>query len=98
MTATISNNSHNTGSITATESGFTLLGGLYGIAAVAGSWGTNAQLCALGPDGSTYVPVSTVFTANGYVSVWIPPGTYAFVLNGSFTAFYGSVTSVPVNN
>lgn len=91
--------SKNSGSLTATGNPFTIAGGLYGVAAIAGSWGTSATLECLGPDGETYVPVNGAqFTANGTLSLYLPAGQYKWVLAGSFTGFYGSVTTVPLRN
>lgn len=82
--------------ISATSSAFQLAGGLYAADAVATFGGGSVKLQALGPDGSTYVSVSsgTDFTAAGYAVVYLPPGTYRWTI-ATATAVYASVRRVP---
>lgn len=95
----------NSGSITATYGPFTVkAGGRYLLSAAASSFGTSVELQMLGADGATYQPVPNIalssanmkLTAAGTVTGDIPPGRYQFVLVGSFTACFVSLTRVPV--
>ena len=82
--------------IAATTSAFTLKGGKYGAAVVATFGGGSVKLQTLGPDGSTYVSVSsgTDFSAAGYATVDLPPGQYRFTI-ATATAVYAAVTGIP---
>jgi hypothetical protein len=64
---------------------FVLAGGLYGATVVGTFSSTNAGLNKLGPDGATWVAAITPFTANGFATVYLPPGTYQAV--GTATSF-----------
>ena len=80
--------------IAATTASFTLLGGKYAISANATGAGTMG-LQLVSPDGSTLVPVHTVFGATlGFVVVDLPPGTYKFFV-ATFTAIYASIARIP---
>jgi hypothetical protein len=73
---------------------FQLLGGLYGITATA-TWSSGSvTLEMLGPDGSTFVTAATAFSANGYETAYLPPGTYKWVI-ATATAVYARVTRIP---
>lgn len=58
---------------------FALQGGKYGVTVKASTYGTVTLkiLCA---DGSTLVPAMTAFSADGYASVDLPPGSYQVIL------------------
>jgi hypothetical protein len=80
--------------ISATTAAFALTGGRYNAAAII-SAGT-AKLQALGPDGATWLSVSTAsdFAANGFATVDLGPGQYRFTLAGA-TGVFCSVYRVP---
>lgn len=82
--------------ISANTAAFHLRGGKYAAAAVATFGGGSVKLQALGPDGSTYLSVSstTDFTAAGYGVVDLPAGQYRFTV-ATATAVYASVYRVP---
>ena len=78
---------------TGTSPVFVLKGGLYEFAAVSASWsGGSAVLNQLGPDGSTYLSITTPITANGGALYYLPPGDYEIV----FTTATGSAHVVRV--
>lgn len=83
----------NFSNISASTSGFTLLGGLYGVLVTGTGFGT-VTLQGLSLDGSTWVTVLTAFSANGYASVYLPPGTYRFAIS-SASAVYASINGIP---
>jgi hypothetical protein len=62
--------------ISADTANFTLRGGLYGVSINATWGGGSVTLQRLSNDGSTYITVLTAFTATGYATVSLPPGTY----------------------
>lgn len=66
---------------------FTLLGGQYGVTAIATFGGGSVTLQAVGPDGSTLVTVLTAFTTNGYATVTLPAGQYQFTVTTATVAF-----------
>lgn len=79
--------------INADSSGpFILSGGLYGFTAVGTFSSTNMGLNKLGPDGSTYVAAFTPLTTNGYITVYLPPGTYEF--SGTSTSCDASIQRI----
>jgi hypothetical protein len=82
--------------ISASTAAFSLRGGKYGVSAVATWGGGSAKLQRLGPDGSTYLSVSstTDFTANGYGTVDLPPGDYKIVV-ATATAVFAQVYRIP---
>lgn len=74
---------------------FSLLGGDYGVSVHAGTWSSGSVvLQRLGPDGSTYIPVLTAFSADGYATVRLPPGTYKIAVTTA-TGVYASVLHIP---
>ena len=77
----------------ATQGPFTLAGGKYGVTASATWGGGSATLQRLGPDGTTYVTCLTAFSANGYASVDLPPGTYQVAI-ATATAVYVEVVNI----
>jgi hypothetical protein len=91
MTVMSTNDSRAFANISATTSAFNLRGGKYAIAATAtGTMG----LQMVGPDGTTLVPVHTVFAATiGYAAVDLPPGQYKFFI-ATFTAVYVSISQI----
>lgn len=81
-------------SVAASQTGFKLLGGTYGMTVTATWGGGSVDLKKLSADGSTYVSVlTTTFTANAYQTVNIPPGTYQLTVTTA-TAVYADITSV----
>lgn len=82
--------------ISATTSGFPLKGGKYAVAAVATFGGGSVKLQRLGPDGSTYLSVSstTDFTAAGHAVVDLAPGQYRFTI-ATASAVYADVVGIP---
>ena len=82
--------------ISATPASFALRGGKYGVAAIATWTAGSAKLQKLGPDGSTFLSVSagTDFTANGYATVDLPPGTYQLTI-ATATAVYFALDRIP---
>lgn len=73
---------------------FKLNGGSYGITVTATWGGGSVDLKRLSADGSTYVSVlSSTFTANGYQSINIPPGSYQLTVTTA-TAVYADITSI----
>jgi hypothetical protein len=73
--------------ISATPAVFTLKGGLYGVSAKATWDGGSVTLQRLSIDGSTYVTVLTAFTATGYGTVPLPPGTYRLAVTTATAVF-----------
>ena len=67
----------NVGSTTAA---FSLLGGLYGVTFKASTYGT-VTLQRLADDATTWVTALTAFSADGYASINLPPGSYRFALS-----------------
>jgi hypothetical protein len=84
-----SNDSNLYSSASATTSPvFMLKGGKYAVSCTAGTWGSGSvTLEYLGPDGATYLAVSTgaTFAANGYTVVDLPPGDYKWVVASATT-------------
>ena len=62
--------------VSATPAAFTLKGGVYGTSASATWGGGSVTLQKLSGDDSTWVTVLAAFTASGYASANLPPGTY----------------------
>jgi hypothetical protein len=77
----------------ATSDAFLLKGGLYGVDVVATFGGGSVTLQKLAADGSTYVTCLTAFTAAGYATVSLPPGTYKVAIAVA-TAVYVGITAV----
>ena len=73
---------------------FELDGGLYGIDYSATWGGGSATLSKLAADGVTYVTAATAFSANGYVSVYLPKGTYRITV-ATATAVYIGINRIP---
>lgn len=82
--------------ISATSGQLNLTGGKYGLTASATWGGGNAVLQRLSQDGSTYVPVHTQFTANGFVAVDLPPGIYRVAVTTA-TAVYFEIVKIPAS-
>ncbi|MBR0936688.1 hypothetical protein [Bradyrhizobium jicamae] len=78
--------------ISATPATFVLRGGAYGLTLHAGTWGT-ATLQRLMPDGSTLVSVMTAQSADGYLNVNLPNGTYQLTLF-SISGLIGDLVSI----
>jgi hypothetical protein len=79
--------------IAATPTSFALKGGLYGLTVIATFGGGNVALQRLSPDASTYVTVITAFTAAGYASASLPPGTYRLAITTA-TAVYADLVQI----
>ncbi len=79
--------------IAATPTAFQLRGGVYGITASATWGGGSVTLQKLSGDGSTYITVLTAFTASGYASVSLPPGTYRLLV-ATATAIYVEIVQI----
>lgn len=77
---------------------FELKGGIYSFAAV-GTWGGgNVEVQKLGPDGSTFISMSTAvkLLANGvFAPSYFPPGQYKIVITTA-TAVYTELSRVPI--
>jgi hypothetical protein len=82
--------------IAASTAAFLLKGGKYAIAALATFGGGSVKFQTLGPDGATFLSVSsaTDFTAAGDATVDIPPGQYRFTI-ATATAVFASASSIP---
>lgn len=82
--------------ISATTAAFPLQGGLYQFSAVA-TWNSSGTvtLQQLGPDGSTYLSVSAALSANGGVTVYLPPGQYQVAV-ATATVVYAGVARIPL--
>jgi hypothetical protein len=79
--------------ISATTAAFTLAGGLYGITVTATFNAGNVVLQRLAADAVTYIPVHTALTAAGYVSLYLPRGTYKLAITTA-TAVYAFVAAI----
>ncbi len=79
--------------ISATTAAFTLKGGSYGITAKATWGGGSVTLQKLSRDGTNYVTALTAFTADGYQTVTLPPGTYRFLV-ATASAIYLEMTAI----
>ncbi len=78
--------------INATPNDFNLDAGAYGLALHATVWGT-ATLEKLMPNGSTYIAVANVISADGYVELHLPAGQYQLALSG-VTALTGEIALI----
>lgn len=75
---------------------FNLVGGCYGITAVATWGGGSVALNRLAADGVTWVPVlAASIAANGFQTLNLPQGSYQLVVTTA-TAVYCDITSVVV--
>lgn len=63
----------------ATTAAFALRGGLYGISCHASTYGT-VTLQVLAGDGSTWLTAATAFSADGYETAYLMPGSYRVAL------------------
>ena len=79
--------------IAATPDSFELRGGLYAVTVMATWGGGSVTLQRLAADATTYVTVTDAFTANGFVTVSLPPGTYRLLV-ATASAIYVDVTSI----
>ena len=82
--------------IGASTAAFQLAGGKYAAAVVATFGGGSVKLQALGPDGSTYLSVSsgTDFSAAGFQTVDLPPGSYRWTI-ATASAVYARLARIP---
>jgi hypothetical protein len=79
--------------ISADTANFTLRGGLYGVSANATWGGGSVTLQRRSLDGSTFVTVLAAFTATGYASVALPPGTYRLAI-ATATGVYAEIVQI----
>jgi hypothetical protein len=79
--------------ITSTTAAFSLHGGLYGITVNATWGGGSVTLQRLAGDGTTYITCLTAFTADGYATVPLPPGTYKVVV-ATATGVYVTIAAL----
>jgi hypothetical protein len=79
----------------ATQGPFVLLGGKYGVSAVATFSTGSVALQILGPDASTYINALPAFTANGAASVDLPAGKYQVLVTAPATAV--NVSVIPIS-
>lgn len=77
----------------ATSAAFLLKGGLYGVDVIATFGGGSVTLQKLAADASTYVTCLTAFSAAGYATVSLPPGSYKVAI-ATATAVYVGITAV----
>lgn len=85
--------------IAATTAGFRVTGGYYNAAVIATFGGGSVKLHLLGPDGSTYAEydsTNTSFSAAGQHNVYLPQGTYKWVV-ATATAIYATLTRIPIS-
>jgi hypothetical protein len=82
--------------ISSTTAAFALKGGKYQACVVATFGGGSVKLRTLGPDGSSYLSVSsgTDFTANGCATIDLAPGQFEFVI-ATATAVFANIASIP---
>ncbi|HEX3885319.1 MAG TPA: hypothetical protein VHW66_21870 [Stellaceae bacterium] len=82
--------------ISATTAPFVLRGGKYGVDVAAAFGGGSVKLQKVLGDGTSLASVSsgTDFTAAGFVTVDLPPGTYQFTIDTA-TAVYANVQRIP---
>jgi hypothetical protein len=79
--------------ISATPTVFGLKGGLYAVTAK-GTWGGGSvTLQRLSLDATTYVTCLTAFSADGYNTVQLPPGTYKLLITTA-TAVYVDIVAI----
>jgi hypothetical protein len=71
---------HGESNLAATGNAFTLKGGTYQVSVVATFGGGSVTLQRLGPDGSTYLPALTAFSASGVANATLARGTYKVAL------------------
>ena len=87
--------------LSATSPTFTVIGGRYFVAVTAGDWSSGSvTLDVLGPDGATYVQVSSSasLSANGAFVADLPPhGTYQLAISDA-TGVYAALSRVPVGD
>ncbi len=79
--------------ISADTSNFQLLGGKYMFEVIGTGFGT-VTLQKLGPDGTTYLSVSSALAANGGAVLDLPPGQYKVAITTT-TAVYASISRIP---
>ena len=82
--------------ISASTAAFPLIGGKYGVEAIATFGGGSVKLQKLAGDASTFISVgsTTDFSAAGHATVDLEPGQYRFTI-ATATAVYCAVTSIP---
>ncbi len=83
---------------TATQGPFELLGGEYGVTVHTDTWnGASVTLQILGPNGTTYVTCVTAFTADGYATVFLPPGQVQMLVSVAVPTNV-NLTCIPISN
>ena len=82
--------------ISATTAAFLLNGGQYGVDVKATFGGGSVKLQKLDADSTTWISVSsgTDFSADGYATVFLPPGNYRFTI-ATASAVYAEVVRIP---
>lgn len=80
--------------ISATSAPFYCDGGNCALTVSATFGGGNIQLQILSFDKVTWINVGSPITANGFVSLSLPPGQYRLAITTA-TAVYAALTSVP---
>lgn len=80
----------------ATVGPFALRGGKYQACVVATFGGGSVKLRTLGPDGTSYLSVSsaTDFASNGCATIDLAPGQFEFVI-ATASAVYANIASIP---
>lgn len=81
--------------VAATQGPFTLKGGQYAVTVHATWGGGSVTLQRRAADGTTFVTCLTAFSADGFATVYLPTGTYQFLV-ATATAIYVDITSVSV--
>lgn len=79
--------------ISASTAAFILKGGAYGVTVTATFGGGTVTLQRLSNDGVTWITALTAFSAAGYATVNLPPGSYRLAV-ATATAVYADVTSI----
>lgn len=81
--------------ISASTSGFALIGGAYAVQVSATFGGGTVKLQRLSIDGTTYQSVDTTtdFSAAGYANINLPGGTYRFTI-ATATAVYAEIIAI----
>lgn len=91
--ANILNETFSFSNISATPTAFLLRGGSYAVTAKATWGGGSVTLQRLSVDPTTYVTCLTAFSADGFATVMLPPGTYRFLVATS-TAIYVDIVAI----
>lgn len=87
---------------TSTQGPFNLaLGGLYAFSLNGGTFsaGNTVAVEVLGEDGTTYIVAAAGPTTGtgAYSTVYLPPGQVKFLVTGTVTGCYASLTRIPLD-